>query len=143
MPKPLITDKVPSSVHYKGSKTWNVLIDYTAERKDKKLFKSFLSKVYVNPRKRTEYRNDMYKLLTKNPQFFIRSFDQFYNKNKECLNWFFDKDKHSLHNLKFNKMNIERLDKIDRGIKASAKNRKACIKIRNQKLQKDSHVGKS
>ena len=79
MPKPLITDKVPSSVHYKGSKTWNVLIDYTAERKDKKLFKSFLSKVYVNPRKRTEYRNDMYKLLTKNPQFFIRSFDQFYN----------------------------------------------------------------
>ena len=134
--------EIPRKVGYKGTKIWKVLISYAAKNKDEKLYDAFLSKVYVNPRKRTEYRNDMFKLLEKNPEFFIKRFDLYYEQNKDCLSWFFHKEKHGLHNLSFKKFKNNRLIALEKINPLSKELEKKCEKIRTQKLNQSSRAGK-
>lgn len=126
--------QVPEKVGYKGSKIWNVLTEYAAVHKDKKLLNALLSQIPLKPERRSEYRKDLFRTLKKDPEFFLRGFDEFYGNNQNCLHWFFDVERYSLKDLDFTQFNSQRIKSLSKSQEINEDDRKFCIKTRNQKI---------
>jgi len=129
---------MPNKYGYRGSKIWDVLIKYVAEKEDSELLRSMLTGYYYKPERRSEYRRDMYKVLQKNPKFFLREFDKYYENNKFCLTWFFDKNKHNIQELDFKKFKNLRFNSLVNGKSVSSNESKLCKRIQSKYLKKNT-----
>lgn len=135
--------KMPEKIGYKGSKTWSVIVEYTAKKKDNALFNSLMSVRPVTPEKNSEYRKDIFQLMKLDPSFFLKQFDQYFDGEKKCLEWFFDREQYSLKDLNFSDIKNDRIRKLNNTNKLKEDIARKCYKIRNKKIRQHFQIQKT
>jgi hypothetical protein len=132
---PEYTKKMPIKKGYQGAKSWSVLLKYTAENKHTGLFHSILRYSPVKPQDRVEFIQDVFQILKLNPEFFVKEFDQYFEQNKLCMNWFFYSERTAIESLDFSQFKDVRLKSLAKNNGITKKIASKCFAILNQKVK--------